>query len=55
MSISGPVSNNYSKNHRVADSIKDKATYRFGYVPFELTDAIPFKFRNKKWDRNIRW
>jgi hypothetical protein len=55
MSVSGPVSNSYSKNHRVADSIKDKATYRFGFVPFELTDAIPFKFRDKKWDRNIRW
>lgn len=54
-SISGPVSNTYSKNHRTADDLKYKAIYRLGHVPFELIDAIPFKFRDKKWDRNIRW
>lgn len=54
-SVSGPVSNFYSKNHRESDKLKDKAIEKWGHIPSELIDAIPFKFRDKKWDRNIRW
>lgn len=55
-SVSGPVSNFYSKNHRLADSLKDKAIQQWGHVPYELDNALPLKFSGKnKWDKNIRW
>lgn len=55
MQISGPASNFYSRNHRIADDLKWEATNRWEIVPLELIEAIPTKFRHKKWDRNIKW
>jgi len=53
--VSGPVSNFYSKNHRKADDLKYDAYKEFGFIPYEIFDKMPEKYRHEKWDKNIRW
>jgi len=49
------VTNSYSHRHREADRIKTLAIKEFGFVPSEITERIPMKYRKGDWDKSIRW
>ena len=49
------VTNPYSHRHREADRIKSLAVKEFGFVPPEVMESIPMKYRKDNWDKSIRW
>jgi len=50
------VSNPYSHRHRFIDNVINDAKIAFGgFVPLEILQKVPMKYKGKSWDANIRW